>query len=148
VKLLDLEETIVVVTGSTAAAIERDRPLAMWLRDEIDRRANGQTYRRAVLTDDESYFRSELLQRQTTIAIGGPGVNAVTQHFFSLLATVYAEEERVWVQANFDGEQKRAGLWGVDAAATSAAVDAFVVHGHLDELLTRIGQFWAVSYES
>jgi hypothetical protein len=147
VKLLDLEETIVVVTGSTATALERDRPLAIWLRDEIDRRADGQTYRRAVLTDDESYFRSDVLQRQTTIAIGGPGVNAVTQHFFSLLATVHAEEERVWVQANFDGEPKRAGLWGIDAAATSAAVDAFVVHGHLDELLKRVWQFKAMSYE-
>jgi hypothetical protein len=118
VKLLDLEETIVVVTGSTATALERDRPLATWLRAEIDRRADGQAYRRAVVTDDESYFRSEVLQRQTTIAIGGPGVNAVTQHFFSMLSTVYAEEERVWVQANFDGEQKRVGVWGVDAAAT------------------------------
>lgn len=140
-KLLDLEETVVVVTGSARAAVERDRPLAIWLRDEINRRGDGLTYRRAVVTDDESYFRSDVLQRQTTIAIGGPGVNAVTQHFFSLLTTVYAEEERVWVQANFDGEQKRAGLWGVDAAATSAAVDAFVVHGHLDELLRRIWQF-------
>ncbi len=140
-KLLDLQESVVLVTGSTHAALERDRPLAIWLRDEIGRRADGQPYRRAVVTDDESYFRSDVLQRQTTIAIGGPGVNAVTQHFFSGLATLYAEEERVWVQGNFDGEQKRAGLWGVDAAATSAAVDAFVVHGHLDELLRRIWQF-------
>jgi hypothetical protein len=143
VKLLDLEETVVVVTGSTRSALERDRPLAEWLRDEIDRRGDGQPYRRAVITDDENYFRSDLLQRQPTIAIGGPGVNAVTQHFFALLTTVYSEEERVWVQAGFDGDRKRAGLWGVDAAATSAAVDAFVVHGHLDELLRKIWQFRA-----
>jgi hypothetical protein len=31
----------------------------------------------------------------------------------------------------------------VDASATSAAVDAFMVHGHLDELLRRIWQFKA-----
>lgn len=142
-KLLDLEETVVVVTGSTQAALEHDRPLGIWLRDEINRRGGGLTYRRAVVTDDESYFRSDVLQRQTTIAIGGPGVNAVTQHFFSMLATIYAEEERVWVQANFESEQKRVGLWGVDASATSAAVDAFMVHGHLDELLRRIWQFKA-----
>jgi hypothetical protein len=141
VKLLDLEETVVVVTGSTSTAMERDRPLALWLRDEIDRRGEGHTYRRAVVTDDEAYFRSDALQRQPTIAIGGPGVNAVTQHFYPMLATVYAEEERVWVQASFETEQKRAGLWGVDSAATSAAVDAFVVHGHLDELLRKIWQF-------
>jgi len=60
-----------------------------------------------------------------------------------MLATIYAEEERVWVQANFESEQKRVGLWGVDASATSAAVDAFMVHGHLDELLRRIWQFKA-----
>jgi hypothetical protein len=45
------------------------------------------------------------------------------------------------VQADLDADVKRVGLWGADAAATSAAVDAFVVHGHLDELLRRIWRF-------
>ena len=139
-KLLDTEETIVVVTGGTTES-NRDRTLALWLQGEIDRRGEGQTYRRAVVTDDEWYLESRVLQQLTTIAIGGPGVNAVTQQFAPELPTLMSEDERVYVQADLDGEVKRVGLWGADAAATSAAVDAFVVHGHLDELLRRIWRF-------
>jgi hypothetical protein len=54
---------------------------------------------------------------------------------------VYARDERVFLQADFDGELKRASLWGVDAACTSAAVDVFIQEGLLDELLSRIWRF-------
>ena len=139
-KLLDTEETIVVVTGGSTEA-ERDRTLALWLQSEIDRRGDGQAYRRAVVTDDQWYLDSGMLQQHPTIAIGGPGVNAVTQHFATQLPTLVNDGERMYVQADFDADVKRVGLWGADAAATSAAVDAFVVHGHLDELLRRIWRF-------
>lgn len=138
-KLLDTEETIVLVTGSSDA--QRDRALAHWLQAEIDRRGNGQPYRRAVVTGDDWYLESGVLQQHPTIAIGGPGVNAVTQQFAPELPTLVNEDERVYVQADLDGEVKRVGLWGADAAATSAAVDAFVVHGYLDDLLRRIWRF-------
>lgn len=138
-KLLDTEETIVLVTGSADA--QRDRALALWLQAEIDRRGNGQRYRRAVVTGDDWYLESGVLQQHPTIAIGGPGVNAVTQQFAPELPTLVNEDERVYVQADLDGEVKRVGLWGADAAATSAAVDAFVVHGYLDDLLRRIWRF-------
>lgn len=140
-KLLDPEETVVLVTGTSETARHRDRPLAMWLCREINGRADGPPYRRAVVTGDEDYFASDVLQRHTTIAIGGPGVNAVTSHFFAQLPTLYTTDERVWVQADLDGLQKRAGLWGTDSASTSDAVDAFVVHGFLDQLLERIWRF-------
>jgi hypothetical protein len=45
------------------------------------------------------------------------------------------------VQADFEGDQKRAALWGMDASATLAAVEAFVRRGMLDELLGRIWKF-------
>lgn len=138
-KLLDSEETIVLVTGT--AEPRKDRELALWLQAEIDRRADGQPYRRAVVTDDDWYLGSGLLQQHPTIAIGGPGVNAVTQQFAAELPTLVHENERVYVQADLEGEVKRVGLWGADAAATSAAVDAFVVHGYLDDLLRRIWRF-------
>ena len=65
----------------------------------------------------------------------------MTQQFASELPTLVHENERVYVQADLEGEVKRVGLWGADAAATSAAVDAFVVHGYLDDLLRRIWRF-------
>ena len=140
-KLVDTDETIVIITGSTDAAEARDRPLAVWLRQEIDRRGEGHAYRRAVIVGDSSYLGNETLQQNPTIAIGGPGVNAVTHEFVGGLPTVFTEQERIYVQADLESDVKRAALWGSDAAATAAAVDAFVVHGYLDDLLRRIWRF-------
>jgi hypothetical protein len=39
------------------------------------------------------------------------------------------------VQGRWDGEEKRASLWGMDRAATAQAVRAFVEEGHCDALL-------------
>ena len=137
-KLVDPDETIVLVTG---AAADRDRELASWLKREIDRRGDGQVYRRAVLVVDDWYLDHGVLQQNPTIAIGGPGANAVTQAYVADLTTLYSESERIFVQADLEGDVKRVNLWGADGASTASAVDAFVVHGFLDDLLRRIWRF-------
>ena len=139
-KLVDTEETVVLVTGSSLTAEERDRPLAYLLKSEIDRRGAGHAYRRAVVVADVWYLENRLFHHHPTIAVGGPGVNGVAQEFTSLLPTIYNREE-VFVQADFEGEPKRATLWGVNAAATAAAVEVFTTQGHLEELLGRIWRF-------
>ena len=72
-KLVDTEETIVLVTGSSPAAEERDRPLAYRLKAEIDRRGAGHAYRRAVVVADLWYLQNRTFQLNPTVAIGGPG---------------------------------------------------------------------------
>ncbi len=47
------------------------------------------------------------------------------------------------IQAEFGDGPKRAALWGADAAATGAAVDAFINRGWLDEFLDRCWRFRA-----
>jgi len=141
VKLVDTEETIVLVTGRSSAQQERDRPLAHFLKAEIDERGEGLAYRRAVVVGDGWYLENRLFHRNPTIAIGGPGVNGVTQEFAARLPTVYSRSEEVLVQADFEGDLKRAALWGVNAAATAAAVEAFRTQGFLDNLLGRIWRF-------
>jgi hypothetical protein len=47
----------------------------------------------------------------------------------------------VFIQADFEGDAKRAALWGANAAATAAAVEVFVTQGILDDLLGRIWRF-------
>jgi len=136
-KLLDPEETVVVVVGATALAAERDRPLAERVRDEIDRRGDGHAWRRAVIVTDEQYFGTVSLQDSTAIAIGGPGSNTVAAHFADLLDTAFGEENRFWVQTRFYIEPRRVALWGVNSAATAAAVTAFLERGFLDDLLER-----------
>jgi hypothetical protein len=140
-KLVDTDETIVLVTGSSLTAEERDRPLAYHLKAEIDRRGAGHAYRRAVVVADLWYLENRIFHLNPTIAIGGPGVNSVSQSFAETLPTVYAQEDRVFVQADFEGEPKRASLWGLDAALTSAAVEVFMTQGYLDDLLNRIWRF-------
>jgi len=140
-KLVDPEETVVLVTGSSAAAEERDRPLAHLVKSEIDRRGAGHAYRRAVVVADAWYLENRIFHHNPTIAIGGPGVNGVAQEFSALLPTVYSREDEVFVQADFEGELKRATLWGVNAACTAAAVEVFTTQGHLEDLLGRIWRF-------
>ncbi|MBA3659151.1 MAG: hypothetical protein H0W67_06095 [Gemmatimonadales bacterium] len=140
-KLVDPEETIVLVTGQPAVNGERDRAFADRLKAEIDARGLGHAYRRAVLVSDRWYLENELFQMNPTIAIGGPGVNEASARFAESLPTVLGREERVFVQADFEDEPKRAALWGVDAAATGDAVDAFMTEGFLDDLLGRVWRF-------
>lgn len=140
-KLVDTDETIVLVTGSSLTAEERDRPLAYHLKAEIDRRGAGHAYRRAVVVADLWYLENRIFHLNPTIAIGGPGANSASQSFAETLPTVYAQEDRVFVQADFEGELKRASLWGLDAALTSAAVEVFMTQGYLDDLLNRIWRF-------
>lgn len=140
-KLIDPEETIVLVTGSSASSGGGDRPAAERLKAEIDRRGAGHAYRRAVVVADHWYLENGLLQMNPTVAIGGPGANDVAREFSEALPTVYGRDQRVFVQAAFENELKRAAVWGMDAAATAAAAEAFVSEGILDDLLERIWRF-------
>ena len=140
-KLVDTDETVVLVTGATMAADEKDLPLALLLKAEIGRRGDGLAYRRAVVVNDAWYLENRLFHLNPTIAIGGPGVNGVSQEFSGILPTLYNREEQVFVQADFEGEAKRAAVWGVNSAQTEAAVQVFMTQGFLDDLLARIWRF-------
>jgi len=141
-KLVDTEETVVLVTGSSITSEERDRPLAYRLKAEIDRRGVGHAYRRAVVVADLWYLDNRIFHLNPTIAIGGPGANDAAQEF-AVLPTVHSVDDQIFIQLDFDGELKRAALWGANAAGTSAAVDAFIAGGYLDDLLARIWRFRA-----
>lgn len=140
-KLVDTDETVVLVTGASLTAEERDRPLAYLLKAEIDRRGAGHAYRRGVVVADLWYLENRIFHLNPTIAIGGPGANGVTQELSEILPTAYTSEDRIFIQADFEGEMKRAALCGVNAAATAAAVEMFVSRGMLDDLLGKIWRF-------
>ena len=110
-KLIDTDETVVLVTGTSLTAEERDRPTAYTLKAEIDRRGVGHAYRRAVVVGDAWYLDNRIFHLNPTIAIGGPGANAVASEFADGLPTVLSLEDRVFIQADFEGDIKRASLW-------------------------------------
>lgn len=137
-RLVDPEETVVLVVGATPAADQSDRPLAVQVKEEVDRRGGGLTWRRAVIVSDEQYFLADQLQAATIVVIGGPGSNAVAAHYADRTPTVLAHEDRYWVQADYDGHPRRVSIWGTNRLATTEAVTAFLERGFLDELLDRI----------
>ena len=61
-KLLDTDETILLVTGTGIAAEERDRPLAYWLKGEIDQRGASHPYRRGIVVGDAWYVENRIFQ--------------------------------------------------------------------------------------
>lgn len=140
-KLVDPEETVIVVTGSPTEAESQDVPVAEWLKAEIDRRGGGLAYRRAVLLADQRYVRTPSFHRNPTIAIGGPGANDVAGHLTQMLPMVWTMEERSFIQMGMDGQGRQVALWGMDAEATRLAVMAFVEQGMLDAMLERIWTF-------
>ncbi|HXI22204.1 MAG TPA: hypothetical protein VNH46_14010 [Gemmatimonadales bacterium] len=140
-KLVDTDETIVIVVGSDIRAEERDRPTAYRLKQEVDKRSDGQPFRRAVVVGDVWFLENRIFHLNPAIALGGPGVNGLAAELAQLIPVVWTQDQRAFVQTDFDSERKRALLWGMDAGATMTAVQAFVSQGFLDDLLRRIWQF-------
>jgi hypothetical protein len=137
-KLLDTDETILVVTGSGIPAEERDRPLAYWLKGEIDKRGDSHPYRRGIVVGDAWYVENRISQLNPAITIGGPGVNAAARELSDSLPVVHSEEDRIFVQMGTSGEAPKVCLWGADLAATARAVQYFVHEGLLAEMLERL----------
>jgi hypothetical protein len=146
VKLIDTDETVIIVTGSDIRAEERDRPTAYRLKEEVDTRSDGQRFRRAVVVGDLWYLENRVFQLNPTVAIGGPGVNALAARLTNTLPVAWSQSEQAFVQADLEGEQKRVLLWGMDAGATMAAVQAFTSQGYLEDLLRRIWKFRTETY--
>lgn len=140
-KLVDTDETIVIVTGSDIRAEERDRPTAYRLKQGIDSRSDGQPFRRAVVVGDNWFLDNGIFQLNPAIAVGGPGVNGLAAQLAQQVPVSWSQDERAYVQIDYDGDPKRALLWGADAESTMTAVHVFVTQGFLDDLLRRIWRF-------
>lgn len=140
-KLVDAEETILIVVATALEHGHPDRDSAARLRDAIDARGGGSAYRRAVVVGDETWFATEIFHAAPTIAVGGPGVNAVAGRFAAALPAVWTDGDEVVIQAVLDEGPRQASLWGVNRHATAAAVAAFIDRGWLEEFLERCWRF-------
>lgn len=136
-KLVDTDDTVLVVTGIEVPAEMHDRPLAYRLKAEIDRRGEGKPFRGAVVVSDAWFAQNRLFHLCPAVAIGGPGVNALAASLVEDLPMLVKRDDRVFVQGRWDGEEKRASLWGMDRSATAEAVRAFLEEGHCDAFLRR-----------
>jgi hypothetical protein len=137
-KLIDTDETVLIVTGSDLPAEMHDRPIAYALKAEIDRRGGTAPYRGAVVVSDRWYAENRIFHLCATIAIGGPGVNALAASLMESLPAIVGRDDRVFVQGAWDGEQKRVSCWGADRVATAQAVEAFVAEGYCERFLDAV----------
>lgn len=134
-KLIDTDDTVLIVTGTELPAEMNDRRIAYGLKAEIDRRGAGKSYRGAVVVSDAWWAQNRIFHLCPAVAVGGPGVNALAASLAEELPMLVRKNDRVFVQGKWDGEEKRASLWGIDRAATAEAVQVFLGEGHCDAFL-------------
>ena len=135
-RYFDLRTTVLIVVGHGILPEEEDRPIAYDLKREINRRGGASEGHTAVVVTDVWLMNNELQEFFPAIAIGGPGVNALTAQMYEELDLAYSRDQRVFVQVGTDS--KRAALWGMDQTATREAVDVFVKDGLLERFLDLV----------
>jgi hypothetical protein len=121
---------ILIVVGSSLRAEEADRPLAYYLKQQIEQALAalgppGEAPGVAVVADLR-WLHDEFLQPLPTISLGGPGVNFLGQRWVEELPLSLAVDNQYYVQMDPDLEEPRVSLWGMDNAATQVAVSAFL----------------------
>ena len=135
----DKGTVVLVVVGSSLHAEVIDRPLAQRLRDEVAARLANEPdgLLRAAICTDLWYLNDRELDRAPVIALGEPSHNAAAAMLCARLPTAMVIEQlfRVHLDPEFVSDQPRAALWGKDASATEAAIDAFV-NRYLDGFLS------------
>ena len=118
---------LLIVTGSTLRAEERDRPLAYYLQQKIAAAAADLdvTFRTVVLADFR-WMNDDPLQVLPTISLGGPGVNALAHKWFDEVPFSLAVDEQYCIQMDPDLDEPRASIWGMDNPTTQIAVSVFI----------------------
>ena len=144
-KLIDTDETILIVTGSDLAAEMNDRQTAYALKAEVDRLGAGTPWREAVVVSDHWYAEHRVFHLCATVVIGGPGVNAVAAALVDELPMLVQQDDRLFVQGSWDGDRKRVSLWGADRVSTAQAVETFVREGYCADFLNRAWRMKAVA---
>lgn len=133
---------LLIVTGSTLRAEELDRPLAYYLRQQVEKRiaAHPPTAPAGDDADDWNvlvvadfrWINDEPLHAHPTISVGGPGVNALANRWFEELPFALAVDEQYCIQMDPELALPRVSIWGMDNATTQIAVSLF-----LDRYLPR-----------
>ena len=127
---LPMVKLVLIVTGSTLRAEEVDRPLAYYLKQQVERCLAehdppvGPIEVRVVA--DFRWIHDEPLQSLPTISVGGPGVNALAAPLARGGPVSLAVDEQYYIQMDPDLDEPRASIWGMDNPTTQIAVSVFI----------------------
>jgi hypothetical protein len=120
---------LLIVTGTTLRAEEADRPLAYYLKQQIETRltevASLKPLKVSVVADIR-WLNEESLQALPTISLGGPGVNLLAKNWLEKVPLSMAIDDRFYIQMDPDLEEPHASIWGLDNPDTQIAVSTFV----------------------
>lgn len=136
-RYFDIRATVLIVVGHGILPEEEDRPTAYELKRLIVDRTQGAQDRSAVVLTDIWALNQEMAEFFPTIAVGGPGVNALTAQIYEELPVAFTRDQELFIQMNEDGG-KRAAVWGMDHPKTREAVEIFVRDGFLDRFLDLV----------
>src|SRR5271165_2690916 len=129
---------LLVVTGSTIRAEEMDRPLAYYLKQQIEERLGVSSQGADLMSSQAScnyqvrviadfrWIHDEFLQSLPTISLGGPGVNALSHRWLEEVPISLAFNERYFIQMDPDLNEPRVSIWGMDNPTTQIAVSIFL----------------------
>ena len=118
---------LLIVTGSTLRAEELDRPLAYYLKQQVELASERLDLAfRTLVVADFRWMNDEPLQDVPTISVGGPGVNHLAQSWFDEVPFSLAVDEQYCIQMDPDLVEPRVSIWGMDNATTQIAVSVFI----------------------
>jgi hypothetical protein len=127
---------LLIVTGSSLRAEELDRPLAYFLKQQIERVLKESNPPldpfQVCVVADLRWLHEKKLQALPTISVGGPGVNALARDWLEEVPVSLAVDEQYYIQMDPDLEESRASVWGMNNSTTQIAVSVF-----LDRFLSR-----------
>lgn len=120
---------LLIVTGSALRAEEADRPLAYYLKQQVELYLTEHMPGafQVLVVADFRWLNDEPLQELPTISVGGPGVNALAHRWWHEELPLSLEvDEQYYVQMDPDLETPHASVWGIDNPTTQIAVSVFV----------------------
>ncbi len=134
----DLDNLILIVTGSSLRAEDKDRPLAYALAAEIKKRLPEGSSWRSLVIGDLHYINTEELHECPLVCIGGPGVNHLANVLLRELPPVLAVDRVLLIQMDLEMKDLRTCIWGMDYDTTVDAVQTFIQKGYLDRFLKGV----------
>jgi hypothetical protein len=145
---VETDRLIAIVAGIQLRAELGDRPLAYhverevrdFLETHLPKRQPGEPPLLApVVVSDVFYLNNDAIQTRPTIAIGGPGMNALTATLIEELPTALSIDDTLVIQMSLDpADEHRCAVWGMNHLDTVRAVETFIAKGYLATFLNGV----------
>ncbi|HNB59633.1 MAG TPA: hypothetical protein PL072_01975 [Phycisphaerales bacterium] len=128
---IDVDALVLIVVGAHPKAEMFDRTIAYRLRQRmigwLDQRfpTGGPRPLLPLVCSDVWYLNDQSLRERPAVAVGGPGVNALSAYLADKLPSAFVIDDVLMVQMDLEQHQNIACCWGLSPSDTSSAVDVF-----------------------